>query len=54
MKKLIATGFTAMMLLGTAAPALAGPPGGGDKQCVPGHNSQPQPGKKGGSCPGRK
>ena len=53
MKKLIATGFTAAMLLGTAAPALAGSPGPGDKQCTPGQNAQPQPGKKGGTCPGR-
>ena len=39
MKKLVAAGFTAVMLLGTAAPALAAPPGPGDKQCVPGANN---------------
>lgn len=38
-------------LASLAAPAYADPPGGGDKQCVPGQNSQPQPGQKGGSCP---
>ena len=53
-KKLVALGFTAVMVVGMAAPALAGPPGPGDKQCTPGQNSQPQPGKKGGTCPGRK
>ena len=53
MRKLLAAGFTAVMLLGTAAPALAGPPGPGDKQCTPGQNAQPQPGKKGGTCPPR-
>ena len=35
-------------------PALAGPPGPGDKQCVPGQNSQPHPGQKGGTCPPKK
>ncbi len=53
-KKLVALGFAAVMIVGVAAPALADPPGPGDKQCVPGQNSQPQPGKKGGTCPGRK
>ena len=52
-KKLVALGFTAAMVVGMATPALAGPPGPGDKQCVPGQNAQPQPGKKTGTCPGR-
>ena len=51
-KKLAVLGMTALMVVGTGAAALAGPPGPGDKQCVPGHNAQPQPGKKGGTCPG--
>jgi hypothetical protein len=53
-KKLAALGFSALVIVGAAAPALAAPPGPGDKQCVPGKNAQPQPGKKGGTCPGRK
>ena len=53
-KKMAGLVFAGMMLIGMAAPALAAPPGPGDKQCVPGQNSQPQPGKKGGTCPGRK
>lgn len=52
-RKLAGLAFTALMIVGSAAPALAGPPGPGDKQCTPGQNSQPQPGKKGGTCPGR-
>jgi hypothetical protein len=52
-KKLVALGFTTVMIVGMAAPALAGRPGPGDKQCTPGQNAQPQPGKKGGTCPGR-
>ena len=35
------------------SPALADPPGGGDKQCIPGLNGNPHPGVKGGTCPGR-
>lgn len=46
--------IAAVMCLGTAVPAFADPPGPGDKQCTPGQNAQPQPGKKGGTCPGRK
>ena len=53
-KKLAALSFSALVIVGAAAPALAAPPGPGDKQCVPGQNAQPQPGKKGGTCPGRK
>ena len=53
-KKLAVLCCSALMVLGAAAPVLADPPGPGDKQCVPGQNSQPQPGKKGGTCPGRK
>lgn len=54
MKKRIAgIAFAALMVVGMSAPALAAPPGPGDKQCVPGQNAQPQPGKKGGTCPGR-
>ena len=53
-KKLLALGFSALVIVGAAAPALAAPPGPGDKQCVPGQNAQPQPGKKGGTCPGRR
>jgi hypothetical protein len=30
--------------------ALTDQPGPGDKQCVPGQNSQPQGGKKAGAC----
>jgi hypothetical protein len=41
-------------LTGLALPALADPPGPGDKQCIPGLNAPPQPGKKGGTCPGHK
>jgi hypothetical protein len=40
-------------VIAVAAPvAVADPPGGGDKQCIPGLNPQPHPGQKGGSCPG--
>ena len=53
MRRTIVAGFAVAALLSTAAPALAAPPGPGDKQCVPGKNAQPQPGKKGGTCPGR-
>jgi hypothetical protein len=41
-------------VIAVAAPvAVADPPGGGDKQCIPGLNPQPHPGQKGGTCPGR-
>ena len=53
-KKIAALGLTALMTIGWAAPALADPPGPGDKQCTPGQNAQPQPGKKGGTCPPKK
>lgn len=53
-KRLIAAALGATLALAAAAPALADPPGPGDKQCKPGQNSQPQPGKKGGTCPGNK
>ena len=53
-RRIIAVGATVLMSLSIAVPALADPPGPGDKQCTPGQNSQPQPGKKGGTCPGRR
>ena len=53
-KRLVALGFSALMVVGMAAPVFAAPPGPGDKQCTPGQNAQPQPGKKTGTCPGRK
>ena len=40
-------------MAGMTLPALAAPPGPGDKQCIPGLNAPPQPGKKGGSCDNR-
>jgi hypothetical protein len=52
-RKALAMVAALVMSLSVAAPALAGPPGPGDKQCTPGQNAQPQPGKKGGTCPGR-
>lgn len=52
-KRIAGIAFAALMVVGMSAPALAAPPGPGDKQCVPGQNAQPQPGKKGGTCPGR-
>jgi hypothetical protein len=33
-----------------AAPALAGQPGPGDKQCIPGQQGNPGPGFKAGVC----
>ncbi len=33
-----------------AAPAMADPPGPGDKQCVPGQQGNPHPGFKAGAC----
>lgn len=39
------------LLFGTAATAFADTPGPGDKQCVPGQNSQPGPNQVGGTCP---
>ncbi|WP_159053503.1 hypothetical protein [Streptomyces regalis] len=38
------------MGVGAAAPAMAEPPGPGDKQCVPGQQGNPHPGFKAGSC----
>ena len=52
-RKLVVGLTTAVMILGPVSAAFAAPPGPGDKQCVPGQNAQPQPGKKGGTCPGR-
>jgi hypothetical protein len=50
-KKLLVMGVAvSAMTVGLAVPVSAEPPGPGDKQCVPGQNAQPQPGKKGGSC----
>jgi hypothetical protein len=47
-------GAVVIGMVGVAAPiAFADPPGGGDKQCIPGLNPQPVPGQKGGSCPGQ-
>jgi hypothetical protein len=40
-------------IAGAGLPAFADPPGPGDKQCIPGLNGPPQPGKKGGSCDNR-
>ena len=51
-RKLVVAAISALMTLGGTAAALAAPPGPGDKQCVPGKNAPPQPGKKGGTCPG--
>jgi hypothetical protein len=51
-RKLAAVGLLTVVLVGSAAPALANPPGPGSKQCTPGQNPQPQPGQKGGTCPG--
>jgi hypothetical protein len=34
-----------------AAPALAGQPGPGDKQCIPGQQGNPHPAFKAGVCP---
>jgi hypothetical protein len=36
--------------LSDRSPSLADQPGPGDKQCIPGQNSPPQPGKKAGAC----
>jgi hypothetical protein len=49
----VLAGLTASMMLLTAAPAIAAPPGSGDKQCTPGQNAQPKPAQKGGTCPPR-
>jgi hypothetical protein len=54
MKRSLVVGFAALAMIAPATTALADPPGPGDKQCTPGQNAQPQPGKKGGTCPGRK
>jgi hypothetical protein len=42
----------AIGIASVAPAALGAPPGGGDKQCIPGQNPQPGGGQKGGSCPG--
>lgn len=49
----VLVGTVLISMVGVAVPAMsfADPPSGGDKQCVPGQNPQPQPGQKGGSCP---
>jgi hypothetical protein len=47
---LVIAGFGAAI----AVPAGASAPGPGDKQCVPGQNSQPHPAQKGGTCPPKK
>ena len=52
-RKVVAGGLL-LALVGLAAPALADPPGGGDKQCIPGLNGNPHPGFKGGTCPPNK
>ena len=52
-RKLMVVMTSAVMVLGPVSAAIAAPPGPGDKQCVPGQNPQPQPGKKGGTCPGK-
>jgi hypothetical protein len=53
-RRLVAMAVGAVVALAPVTPAFAPPPGPGDKQCTPGQNSQPQPGKKGGTCPGNK
>jgi hypothetical protein len=51
MKKAIAAlVVTAGLVLGASGVANADPPGAGDKQCIPGHQGNPHPGFKAGSC----
>lgn len=47
----VVAGSLLLALVSVAAPAYAGPPGPGDKQCIPGQNGMPQPGGKTGTCP---
>lgn len=49
-KKLVAAAIVVGAIGITAAPAFAGQPGPGDKQCVPGHQGNPHPGFKAGVC----
>jgi hypothetical protein len=47
---LVAIGIGALAAAGVAGPAMAEPPGPGDKQCVPGQHGNPHPGFKAGAC----
>jgi hypothetical protein len=50
-KRLVIGVAFGVLTAGLAGPVAADPPGPGDKQCIPGLNGPPQPGKKGGTCP---
>ena len=52
-KVMVGSAVAGFVLAGLPAAAFADSPSGGDKQCVPGQNSQPGGGQKGGSCPPR-
>jgi hypothetical protein len=53
MLKRLLVGSVLVGFVAVGLPAPADPPGGGDKQCIPGLNAQPHPAQKGGTCPGK-
>jgi hypothetical protein len=50
LRMMLATAVIAGAVSVPATSALAGQPGPGDKQCVPGHQGNPHPGFKAGVC----